>query len=90
MHPSAEQATGLSQRLGTAKFKDRYPFKLSVCRGEKGRDRAVCRGRGGVWHVMPPVALAGLAMFLALLFKDHFSEERKDTMKLQIQACLEM
>lgn len=37
-----------------------------------------------------PIALAWLAAFLVLLFKDHFSEERRNAMKLHIQPSLEV
>lgn len=63
-------------------------LRHSACKGEKAGDTAVCRGWGGALQIMPHSTFAWLAMFLALLFKKYFSEERRNSRKLQIQPCM--
>ena len=95
LDPSAEQATGLSQRPGIpgtegSKIQGQVLLKLNICKGEKAGDQAVCRGWGDALQIMPCTTFAWLAMFLALLFKEYFSEERRNSRKMQIQPCMEM
>lgn len=97
LYPCAEQAKGLSQRPGILvwgtkgrKIQGQVLLKLNICKGEKAGDKAVCRGWGSVLQIMPPTMFSWLAMFLALLFKECFSEERRNSRKLQIQPCMEM
>lgn len=77
-------AAGLSHGQQNS-VQGQMPF--SVCRGREGWDK-VAAGRCAARDA--PIALARLAAFLVLLFKDHFSEERRNAMKLQIQPSLEV
>lgn len=63
---------------------------LKVCKGKRAGDRDVRRGWGGKLRIMSRTTFAWLATFLALLFKEYFSEERRNSRKLPLQPCMEM
>lgn len=67
------------------KIQGQVLLKLSICKGKKAEDEAVCRVWGGTSQIMPCATFVRLATFLALFLKEYFSEENGSSRK----PCME-